>query len=68
MMGKNVILHLIGGTTLLIILWAIVRLPDITSGTGFRLNWEDISIIFLEIIYIRIAVVIIDKERTAKIR
>ena len=41
----------IEGTVLLIILWAIVRLPNITSGTGFPLNWEDISIVFLEIIY-----------------
>src|ERR671923_2502846 len=44
------------GTVLLIILWAIVRIPDIISGTGFPLSWEDISIIFLEIIYIGITV------------
>lgn len=53
----------IGGTVLLIILWAIVRLPNITSGTGFPLNWEDISIVFLEIIYTGITVLIIAKER-----
>jgi hypothetical protein len=54
----------ISGTILLIILWAIVRLPDITSGTRFPLNWEDVSIVFLEIIYIGITVLIIAKERT----
>jgi hypothetical protein len=53
----------IGGTGLLIILWAIVRLPNITSGTGFPLNWEDISIVFLEVIYIGITALIIAKER-----
>ena len=52
------------GTVLLIILWAIVRIPDIISGTGFPLSWEDISIIFLEIIYIGITVLIIAKEKT----
>ena len=51
------------GTVLLIILWAIVRLPDIISGTRFPLNWEDVSIVFLEIIYIGITVLIIAKER-----
>jgi hypothetical protein len=53
----------IGGTVLLIILWAIVRLPNITSGTGFPLNWEDISIVFLEIIYIGVTALIIAEER-----
>jgi hypothetical protein len=53
----------IGGTVLLIILWAIVRLPNITSGTGFPLNWEDISIVFLETIYIGITALIIAEER-----
>ena len=52
------------GTVLLIILWAIVMLPDIISGTGFPLNWEDVYIVFLEIIYIGITVLIIAKERT----
>ena len=52
------------GTVLLIILWAIVRLPDIISGTRFPLSWEDVSIVFLEIIYIGITVLIIAKERT----
>jgi hypothetical protein len=55
----------IGGTVLLIILWAIVRLPNIISGTGFPLNWWDISIVFLEITYIGITVLIIAKERIA---
>ena len=58
----------IGGTVLLIILWAIVRLPNITSGTGFPLNWEDISIVFLEIIYTGITVLIIAKERIVSCR
>jgi hypothetical protein len=53
----------IGGTVLLIILWAIVRLPNITSGTGFPLNWEDISIVFLEITYVGITALIIAEER-----
>ena len=56
----------IGGTVLLIILWAIVRLPNITSGTGFPLNWEDISIVLLEIIYIGITILIISAERTIR--
>ncbi len=55
----------IGGTVLLIILWAIVRLPNITSGTGFPLNWEDVSIVLLEIIYTGITALIIAKERIA---
>ena len=41
------------------------KVTNITSGTGFPLNWEDVSIVFLEIIYTGITVLIIAKERIA---
>ena len=52
----------IGGTVLLIILWAIARLPSIISGDRFPLNVMDVSIVFFQIVYVGTATIIVAKR------
>ena len=51
----------IGGTILLIILWAIARLPSIISE-AVSLDVWDVSIVFFQIIYVGTATIIVSKR------
>ncbi len=44
---------------MLIILWAIARLPSIISGDRFPLNVMDVSIVFFQIVYVGTATIIV---------
>ena len=58
----------IGGTIILIILWAMTRLPNnpITGERPFPINAMGISIEILQIAYIVLTAIIIVKERSSK--
>ena len=58
----------IGGTVLLIILWAIARLPSIISGDRFPLNVMDVSIVFFQIVYVGTATIIVAKTRGSRFK
>ena len=47
---------------IIIILWAIARLPSIISGDRFPLNVMDVSIVFFQIVYVGTATIIVAKR------
>jgi hypothetical protein len=60
----------IAGTVILIIIWAITRVPNnpITGGRALPINEMGITIEVFQIIYIVITAIIIAKERSGKVQ
>ena len=57
----------IAGTAVLIILWAITRVPNpITAGKAFPIDEMGVTIVAFQIAYIVVTVIIIAKERTER--
>jgi hypothetical protein len=55
----------IGGNLFLIILWAVARLPSIISESIPPDVW-DVSILFLEVVYVGISTIIVAKRRGSR--
>ena len=52
---------------MLIILWAIARLPSIISGDRFPLNVMDVSIVFFQIVYVGTATIIVAEREGSRL-
>jgi hypothetical protein len=59
----------IAGATILIILWALTRAPNLITGRrALSIDGIGIAIVAFQIAYVMITVIIIDKERSGRIK
>ena len=59
----------IAGATILIILWALTRVPNpITGGRALPIDGIGIAIVAFQIAYVMITVIIIAKERSGRVK